>query len=71
MTPVTPSTAHHLTLEDVEKSWIMDDDIHHAPTQLICLENTLDGEVKSVTKYPIFKISIILNGHHVPDFPIG
>ena len=35
----------HLTLKDVQENIILDDDIHHAPTKLICLENSLNGTV--------------------------
>ncbi|KAJ3036751.1 Threonine aldolase [Rhizophlyctis rosea] len=42
---VIPIKAHHLTIADIQKQWIIDDDIHHAPTKLVCLENTLDGEI--------------------------
>jgi threonine aldolase len=34
-----------LSVADIKKHVILDKDIHHAPTQLICLENTMNGEV--------------------------
>jgi threonine aldolase len=45
--PVPPKEGfRHLTADVVEKHLIVDDDIHHAPTKVICLENTLNGEVR-------------------------
>ncbi|KAJ8602741.1 hypothetical protein MRB53_042368 [Persea americana] len=44
-TPVKPSNGLHLSLEDVEKNLIMLDDIHHADTKIISLENTLNGVI--------------------------
>ncbi|WAQ83909.1 hypothetical protein PtA15_4A359 [Puccinia triticina] len=43
--PVKPSNDHTLTLEDVQESIILGDDIHYAPTKLVCLENTIRGLV--------------------------
>lgn len=42
---VTPKNGTYLTLEDIQKYAVLDDDIHHCPTKLISLENTLDGNV--------------------------
>ncbi|KAG5639304.1 hypothetical protein H0H81_004506 [Sphagnurus paluster] len=36
---------HHLTLEDVEPNVILGSDIHFAPTEVISLENTLNGTI--------------------------
>ncbi len=35
----------HLTAEMVRRELVLDDDVHHAPTGLVCLENTMNGEV--------------------------
>ncbi|KAJ3075163.1 Threonine aldolase [Podochytrium sp. JEL0797] len=44
--PVKPAIGkNHLTVEEIEKWIILDDDVHHAPTRVICLENTLGGEI--------------------------
>lgn len=43
--PAIPQNGVHLTLDDIRKHAVLDDDIHHAPTKLISLENTLDGLV--------------------------
>ncbi|KAI9104726.1 pyridoxal phosphate-dependent transferase [Phlyctochytrium arcticum] len=42
--PIQPEEGQrHLTAKAVEKHLILDDDVHHAPTKVICLENTLHG----------------------------
>lgn len=54
---VYPRNKHHLTLEDVKKHCIINDDVHAAPTQVISLENTLGGlimpldEVKRIAQF--------------------
>ncbi|KAF8649727.1 hypothetical protein AX16_005499 [Volvariella volvacea WC 439] len=45
VTAVIPSNRHHLTLADVKEHAITGTDIHFAPTQIIALENTLNGTV--------------------------
>ncbi|KIM66977.1 hypothetical protein SCLCIDRAFT_108905 [Scleroderma citrinum Foug A] len=40
---VAPSIGLHLKLNDIEPHVVLGEDIHCAPTRLICLENTLDG----------------------------
>ncbi|KAL8737915.1 MAG: hypothetical protein Q9181_001220 [Wetmoreana brouardii] len=42
---VTPANGHHLTLQDVQRHVVLDDDVHHCPTTLISLENTLNGTI--------------------------
>lgn len=42
---VVPKNGVHLTLEDIQARAVLDDDIHHCPTKLISLENTLDGMI--------------------------
>ncbi|GLB36400.1 putative threonine aldolase [Lyophyllum shimeji] len=42
---VVPSNEHHLTLADVEANVILGSDIHFAPTEVIALENTLNGTI--------------------------
>ncbi|KAI6032022.1 pyridoxal phosphate-dependent transferase [Pisolithus microcarpus] len=41
--PIVPSNRHHLTLKDISPHVVLGEDIHSAPTRLICLENTVDG----------------------------
>lgn len=43
--PVIPSNGHHLTLEDIQNFIVLDNNIHFALTEVIELENTLDGSV--------------------------
>ncbi|KAI0307578.1 pyridoxal phosphate-dependent transferase [Multifurca ochricompacta] len=43
--PVIPSNRHHLTLDDIQKFIVLDEDIHFALTQVIELENTLHGSI--------------------------
>lgn len=42
---VVPSNGEHMTLEDIKPNLRLGEDIHYAPTKLICLENTLSGMV--------------------------
>jgi threonine aldolase len=50
LTPVTPSNGLYLTLEDIKKNVIISDDIHFAPTRLICLENTISGVIHPLSE---------------------
>ena len=44
--PVHPQgDPRHLTLADVRRAAVLDDDLHYAPTKLVALENTLHGAV--------------------------
>ncbi|KAJ3315499.1 Threonine aldolase [Boothiomyces sp. JEL0838] len=38
-------TDDYITLQDIKREIVLDDDIHHARTRLICLENTLNGQI--------------------------
>lgn len=42
---VVPANGNYVTLEDVQKVAVIDDDVHCCPTKLISLENTLAGVV--------------------------
>ncbi|CAG8434890.1 12899_t:CDS:2, partial [Ambispora gerdemannii] len=42
--PVEPLNKNHLTAHEI-KSNVISDEIHRAPTRLVCLENTLDGVI--------------------------
>jgi threonine aldolase len=55
---VTPKNGHHLTLEDdILPNIVESEDVHEAPTRLICLENTCSGmifpqdEVLKISEY--------------------
>ncbi|KAJ3216096.1 Threonine aldolase [Clydaea vesicula] len=54
---------NYLTAETIKKNLILDDDIHHSPTKLICLENTLNGEILSIEE--IKKISELARFHGI------
>lgn len=42
MIPIKPKNGF-LTVEEIEEELILDDDVHHARTEVIVLENTMDG----------------------------
>ncbi|KAJ7786076.1 pyridoxal phosphate-dependent transferase [Mycena metata] len=42
---VIPSNGHHLTLSDVTQNMILGTDTHFAPTEVVALENTLNGTI--------------------------
>ncbi|EPQ60932.1 hypothetical protein GLOTRDRAFT_32903 [Gloeophyllum trabeum ATCC 11539] len=43
--PVPPSNGRHLTLRDVEANVVLGYDVHSAPTEVVSLENTLNGTI--------------------------
>ncbi|KAF8895042.1 pyridoxal phosphate-dependent transferase [Gymnopilus junonius] len=43
--PVVPANKHHLTLQDVKDNIIISSDVHFAPTEVVALENTLNGTI--------------------------
>lgn len=62
---VVPKNGVHLTLEDIQKYAVLDDDIHHCPTKLISLENTLDGMVM-----PLAEAKRIVEWAHTNDIKV-
>lgn len=42
---IKPENGHHITLDEVLDIIVEGDDIHTAPTKVVCLENTLSGMV--------------------------
>ncbi|KAF8640347.1 hypothetical protein AX17_000019 [Amanita inopinata Kibby_2008] len=52
---VIPTNGHHLTLYDIEQNVITENDIHFAPTEVIALENTLNGTI--FPQHAIIRIS--------------
>lgn len=42
---LVPSNTLYLTAEDIEPNLCLGENVHIAPTRLICLENTLSGTV--------------------------
>ncbi|KAF5377458.1 hypothetical protein D9615_005174 [Tricholomella constricta] len=61
--PVIPSNGHHLTLVDVEPQTILGDDVHFAPTEIIALENTLNGTI--FPQEDIIAISTYAHSHGI------
>ncbi|KAF9036466.1 hypothetical protein BDZ89DRAFT_1100632 [Hymenopellis radicata] len=59
VTPVIPSNGHHLTLDDVKANMVYGPDVHSAPTEVISLENTLNGTI-----FPQEEIIAISNFAH-------
>lgn len=50
ITPVQPENKNFITLHDVEKSFIPDNDVHNCPTRIISLEITLNGMITPLTE---------------------
>ena len=62
---VVPKNGIHLTLEDIQKHAVLDDNIHHCPTKLISLENTLDGMI-----LPLNEARRIVEWAHANDIKV-
>lgn len=62
---VVPKNGVHLTLEDVKKHAVLSDNIHHCPTKLISLENTLDGMI-----LPLAEAKRIAEWAHANDIKV-
>ncbi|KAF8213298.1 pyridoxal phosphate-dependent transferase [Mycena galopus ATCC 62051] len=45
VTALIPSNGHHLTLNEIKQNMILATDIHVAPTEVVALENTLNGTI--------------------------
>ncbi|KAJ6627153.1 threonine aldolase [Mycena sp. CBHHK59/15] len=58
---VIPSNGHHLTLEDVRQNIILGTDVHFAPTEVVALENTLNGTI--FPQEDIIAISEFVHSH--------
>jgi threonine aldolase len=54
----------HTTALEIEKVLVTDDDVHHAPTKLLCLENTLNGTILPFEE--LKKISQLAKKHKIP-----
>ncbi|KAJ7706420.1 pyridoxal phosphate-dependent transferase [Mycena rosella] len=61
VTPVIPSNGHHLTLNDVRQNMILSTDVHFAPTEVVALENTLNGTI--IPQEEIIAISEFVHSH--------
>ena len=63
--PVSPKEGlSYITADLVEQNLVVDDDIHNGPTQLICLENTLNGTIMPLEE--VRKISAVAKRHNLP-----
>ncbi|KAG7099461.1 hypothetical protein E1B28_001311 [Marasmius oreades] len=45
VTPLIPKNGHHITLDEVKAGMIYGPDVHFAPTEVVALENTLNGTI--------------------------
>ncbi|KAJ7107655.1 pyridoxal phosphate-dependent transferase [Mycena crocata] len=61
VTAVVPSNGHHLTLNDVRDNMILGSDIHFAPTEVVALENTLNGTI--IPQEEVIAISEFVHSH--------
>ncbi|KAJ7431797.1 pyridoxal phosphate-dependent transferase [Mycena galericulata] len=61
VTAVVPSNGHHLTLDDVKQHMILGSEIHTATTEIISLENTLNGTI--FPQEEIIAISEFVHSH--------
>ncbi|KAL7419473.1 hypothetical protein Q5752_006311 [Cryptotrichosporon argae] len=61
---LVPSNGAYLTRADVETNLELGDNIHIAPTRLICLENTLSGTV--LPQAEIVAIGALARSHGIP-----
>ncbi|KAJ7783539.1 pyridoxal phosphate-dependent transferase [Mycena maculata] len=61
VTAVIPSNGHHLTLEDISENMILGSDTHMAPTEVVALENTLNGTI--FPQEEIITISEFVHSH--------
>jgi threonine aldolase len=62
VTGVIPNNGLYLTLEDIEARFIPDTDIHHAPTRLIALENTMAGTIMPLSEVKRISVFARNNG---------
>lgn len=58
-----PANKIHLTAEEIEPSIVPDGNIHHCPTKLICLENTLSGMI--FPQHEVVRIGEVARKHGV------
>jgi threonine aldolase len=58
-----PANHLYLTAKEIEKALELGSNIHHAPTRLICLENTMSGMV--FPQEEIVKIGEVARKHDI------
>ncbi|KAL7758396.1 hypothetical protein ACKLNR_012923 [Fusarium oxysporum f. sp. zingiberi] len=61
--PIVPQNGIHLTLEDIKRHVVLDDDVHSCPTKAISLENTLNGLVMPLEE--VKKIATFAHEHGI------
>ena len=61
--PSQNENCNWLTADVVEKELVLDDNVHYAPTRLICLENTMNGELFPLSEQQ--KISQLAKKHGI------
>ena len=60
---LVPSNQIYLTAEDIRPHLVLGDNIHTAPTKLICLENTLSGTI--LPQDEVVRISELAREHEI------
>ncbi|KAM3074862.1 hypothetical protein ACMFMG_008275 [Clarireedia jacksonii] len=60
---VVPKNGIYLTLEDIQKSVVISNDIHSCPTRVISLENTLSGTIMPLAE--VQRISAFARAHGI------
>jgi threonine aldolase len=60
---LVPKNQLYLTAAEIERALTLGINIHHAPTRLICLENTMSGMV--FPQDEIIKISELAKKHNI------
>lgn len=63
VTPVVPLNGHHITLDDVKDNMVYGPDVHFPPTEVVALENTLNGTI--IPQEEIIAISEFLHAKGV------
>ncbi|KAL4904337.1 hypothetical protein BDW74DRAFT_185644 [Aspergillus multicolor] len=61
--PCTPANGQYLTLEDIQRTVVISDNIHVAPTRVISLENTLAGVITPLAE--VRRISAFAREHGI------
>ncbi|GAA5987207.1 hypothetical protein JCM11641_006060 [Rhodosporidiobolus odoratus] len=63
--PVMPENGHYMAVEEVLGACVIGDDVHGAPTRLVCVENTLNGMI-----YPQAELNSIASALSPLDIPL-
>ncbi|ORX34285.1 pyridoxal phosphate-dependent transferase [Kockovaella imperatae] len=60
---LVPHNGIYLTVEDIEPALVLGEDIHTAPTKLICIENTLSGTI--IPQEEVVRIGELARRHDI------